>query len=134
LIDLFVAECGGMTQEGNPPWAQKVFFPPSEFEPMERDTKPWKLPDGIQVPKCTTGKGSPPLHTPELDQALDAFCVNGAKIDNFGNGWDRMFNYPPKGKPQFYDTARLKMHLVIGAAPLNGQQEKRPYYNEKACE
>jgi hypothetical protein len=61
---------------------------------------------------CTTGKGHPPLHTPELDQALNAFCVNGAKIENLGNRWDKMADYPPKGQPQFYDTARLKMCIA----------------------
>jgi hypothetical protein len=44
-----------------------------------------------------------------------------------------MFDYPPKGKLQFYDTAHLKMHLVIRAAPLNGQRENQPCYDDKAC-
>jgi hypothetical protein len=126
-------ELSGMTQEGNPPWAQKVSFPPSEFEPKLEVKDGKEVPGDIHIPICDTDKGSPPLHTPELDKTLDAFCVSGRKLQDFGKSWEKMYRYPPKGQPRFYESQPYKMILQLGAAPMDQRGLQRPYFDQNAC-
>lgn len=119
----------GTTDSSSPPWADKAAekkFPPPEDAP-KRGGKG----EG-HAPICDEGKGERPLTDEDLSKAIDAFCQNGHEIVGFGQYWKNMFDYPPAGTPQFYDTEHLKMHLTFGAETINNGG-KEPYQDMDWC-
>jgi hypothetical protein len=114
-------DLSGTTQDGNPPWAEQVGFPPS----VELDGK---------KPDCAASQywSDRSLSDNDLERAIDAFCVDGKEIKSFGQYWANMFQFPPKREPQFYQDTGFKSHLSMGVETINNGG-KQPYSNMGWC-
>ncbi|KAJ4364159.1 hypothetical protein N0V83_009614 [Neocucurbitaria cava] len=121
-------DLSGVTVDGNPPWNEKPAFPAPEFTPGK------DLGGAAQSPTCypSDAELGRKVSGVDLESAMNAFCVNGADIAGFGYHWDKMFQYPPKGQPQFYNSASTKMHLEFGAETINNGA-KEPYNDMSWC-
>ncbi|KAI9651362.1 hypothetical protein NHQ30_001403 [Ciborinia camelliae] len=102
---------GGITRDGSTPWEVSFIFPPPEFE---------KDPGGVDTAlSCAGGQEGRPISDSDLEKAIDGFCKDGAKIKGYGEYWENMYNFPPKGQPQFYNNDLYKMHLTMEAETIN---------------
>ena len=107
-------DVSGWTQEGNPPWDQKVSFPPADNMPRKGGTPfasecyPANLP-GEKVNEY------------DFEKAIDAFCPDGADLDAAEHDWENMFEYPPQSEPAFYATnpSLPDERLYLGAHRLD---------------
>jgi hypothetical protein len=114
--------------DDSPPWDKPTLrFPP----PLNAQK------DGhAQSVKCTEwAQPTRPISEYDMDRAIDAFCENGKEIAGFHVGkrrWGEMFNFPPRGQPQFYKHEDLRMHIAIGAATVN-VGNPTPYDNMDYC-
>lgn len=124
----YSVDLSGVTQDGNPPWAEKPAFPAPEFVPG-KDLGGFAHSPACYAPEDSVGRK---LSEGDLASAVDAFCVDGADIKGFGKYWDAMVQYPPKGQPQFYNSDALKMHLLLGAETINNGA-KQPYDDMDWC-
>lgn len=121
-------DLSGVTQDGNSPWNEKPGFPAPEFVPGK------DLGGAAYEPICYPSNTDlvRKLSDSDLSNAINAFCMNGADIKGFGNYWENMFQYPPKGQPQFYNSDSLKMHLLRGAETISNGA-KQPYDDMNWC-
>lgn len=121
-------DLSGVTQDGNPPWAEKPAFLASEFAPRKGLGSAGHSP-ACYAPSDDVGRK---ISEPDLASAVDAFCIDGIDVKGFGKYWDAMFQYPPKGQSQFYNSDALKMHLLLGAETINNGA-KEPYDEMNWC-
>jgi hypothetical protein len=117
------------TRDDSPPWKETVKeFPP----PLSAQ----KIGGGAHEVNCTwyTTPGKP-LQDQDFNNALDAFCKDGADIKGWGRDhWDDMTDYPPEGQPQFWAGKQLGMHLTMGAKTVNNDGNDEPYEDISWCQ
>lgn len=103
-------DLSGVTRGESPPWDEKPAFPAPEFAPGKG------LGGAANKPLCydpSIQKGQK-IFEDDLNKAIDAFCIEGKKIEGFGEDWEHMFRYPPDEQDSFYQEGR-PMHLNLGA-------------------
>ena len=119
-------DLSGVTRDDSPPWNEKATFPPPEFATPA---------NGYSMgPNCYNAKQEDgrKLSDEDLNNAIAAFCVDGAEIKGYGQYWKNMFIYPPANQPQFYNSAHTKMHLDMGVETINNGAPM-PYKDMNWC-
>jgi hypothetical protein len=117
-------DVNGWTQEGNPPWDQKVFFPPADNLPR---------PNGKAYGSECFQHDSPgeKIDVSDFEKAIDSYCQNGAALQAPGSSWGGMYQFPPKSQPAFY-ASNPKLpdeHLYLGAEGMDAES----YADRNAC-
>jgi hypothetical protein len=119
-------DLSGVTRDESPPWNEKASFPPPEFATPAAG---YSLGPNCYDTKQEYGRK---LSDEDLNNAIDAFCVDGAEIKGYGQYWKNMFIYPPANQPQFYNSAHTKMHLDMGVETINNGAPE-PYKDMNWC-
>jgi hypothetical protein len=120
----------GVMKDDSPPWkGQKMGFPPP-YDALGQNGKPHET----QCFDKTASYRS--VTNDDLEIAIAAFCKNGIPIQGLGQHGEKMFNWPPKDKPQYYPNDDSNMHLAIGAqTPGMVSKKDQPYQDTaKECE
>ena len=104
-------------------------FPAPELLPAKGDSKSQE-PRCLDVSKYATGRF---LSESDLEDAISAWCVDGAKIPGYGPYGVNGPQYPPEGESGFYPDDRAPMHIHLGVQTVdNGAGE--PYEDMRWCE
>ena len=127
-IDYSIHLSGNM-HDDSPPWRKD---PPKRFPPSY-DVQDQR--GKVHETRCFD-KTASSRNIAESDQeiAIAAFCKNGIPIQGYGQNGEKMFNWPPKDKPQYYPNDGLNMHLTIGAQTPNMVSAKDQPYKDTAEE
>jgi hypothetical protein len=89
-----------------------------------------------QSPKCwdetkyATGRE---LSPDDLEQAIDAWCIDDSEIKSFSQYGDQGWEFPPNGQPGFYPESRNPQYLHLGMETVENGAPK-PYDDMKWCE
>jgi hypothetical protein len=119
-------DVSGWTQEGNPLWDQKVFFPPADDMLRKGGSG-----TAFASECCPNNLPGERIDEVDFEKAIDGFCRNGAELDPPEHDWENMFVYPPQSQPAFYATnpGLPDERLCLGAHRLDASA----YADSNAC-
>ncbi|KAI5374378.1 hypothetical protein J4E82_006948 [Alternaria postmessia] len=122
-------DLSGVTKGDSPPWDEHPSFPAPEQLTAKGSSKP-------QSPKCWDGTKyatGRELSPDDLEQAIDAWCIDDAEIKGFGQYGDQGWEFPADGQPGFYPESRNPQYLHLGMETVENGAPK-PYDDMKWCE
>jgi hypothetical protein len=122
-------DLSGVTIGDSPPCYEYPSFPAPEQLTAKGSKKP-------QTPKCWDANryatGSK-VFPDNLEQAIDAWCIDDAEIKGFSHNSDQGQVFPPEGQPGFYPESWNPQHIHIAVQMVeNGAPE--PYENMDWCQ